>query len=187
MVYKEKVLLIPFLILPLLFLSGCSNEDQKLNELTRGPAAALLSAKQIEVIFSEGGLLQARVTAPLAKRVSGDYPFLEFPKGFTVQIYDSLQNVETTITGDYGKRIDPTRLMEAKGNVVVRNMKKKEQLNTEFLTWDEKKRMIYTKVPVKITTPGKVLFGDGMESNESFSDYTILRPRGQMSVKRDSL
>ena len=187
MVCKEKILLIPALFTALFILPSCSNEDAKLKELTHGSSATLMSARNTEVIFSESGHLQARVTAPLANRFMGDYPYLEFPKGFTVQIFDSLQQVETTITGDYGKRIENTRIMEAKGNVVVRNEKKQEQLNTEFLTWDEKKHTIFTRVPVKITTPGKVLFGDGMESNESFSDYTILRPRGQMSVKRDSI
>jgi LPS export ABC transporter protein LptC len=187
MVCKEKILLIPALLFSFVLLISCSNDDEKLNALTHTSTGALLSARNIEVIFSESGHLQARVTAPLANRFSGDYPYLEFPKGFLVQIYDSLQQVETTITGDYGKRIENTRIMDAKGNVVVRNVKKQEQLNTEQLTWDEKKRIIYTHVPVKITTPGKVLFGDGMESDESFSTYTITRPKGQMSVKRDSL
>jgi LPS export ABC transporter protein LptC len=187
MVCKEKILLITSLLLPLILLCGCSNDDEKLKALTHGPSAALMSARNIDVIFSESGRLQARVTAPVANRFSGDYPYLEFPKGFYVRIYDSLRQVETTITGDYGKRIETTRIMEAKGNVVVRNEKKQEQLNTEQLAWDEKKHSIYTRFPVKITTPGKVLFGDGMESNETFSDYTIIRPRGQMTVKRDSL
>jgi LPS export ABC transporter protein LptC len=186
MVRQEKILLIIF-SLSLFLLSGCRSDDEKLKAITHVPTASLLSARHIDVVYSESGELQARVTADLVNRFSGDYPYLEFPKGFTIFMYDSLKQVETTITGDYGKRIETTRIMEAKGNVVVRNEKKKEQLNTELLTWDEKKHIIYTRVPVKITTPGKVLFGDGMESDESFSDYTIIRPRGQMAVKRDSL
>jgi len=186
MVRQEKILLIAFLCATS-FLTGCKTDDEKLKAYTHIPTAALLSARNIEVIYSESGRIQARVTGDLVNRFSGDYPYLEFPKGFTVFIYDSLQEVETTITGDFGKRIENTRIMEAKGNVVVRNLKKREQLNTEQLSWDERKRLIYSSVPVKITTPGKILYGDGMEANESFSDYTIIRPRGQMSVKRDSL
>ena len=37
--------------------------------------------------------------------------------------------------------------MEAKGNVVVRNEKKNEQLNTELLTWDEKNHRIILGCP----------------------------------------
>ena len=186
MVCKEKILLV--LIIPgILFISGCSNDDAKVNALARGPSGALMSARKIDVLFSESGHLQARVTADLANRFSGDYPYLEFPKGFVVHMYDSLKQVETTITGDYGKRIENTAIMEARGNVVVRNEKKQEQLNTESLTWDEKRHLIFTHVPVKITTPGKILYGDGLESDETFSNYKIIRPKGQMTVKRDSL
>ncbi len=186
MVCKEKILLTALLI-PILLLSACKNDGDKLKAYTHVPTSALMSARDIDVIYSESGQLQARISAPLVNRYSGEYPFLEFPKGFTIYMYDSLQTIKTTITGDYGKRTEKTGLMDAKGNVVVRNERKQEQLNTEMLTWDEKKHIIYTKVPVKITTPGKVLYGEGMESDESFSNYTIIRPKGQMSVKRDSL
>jgi len=88
---------------------------------------------------------------------------------------------------NYGKRKEYTRIMEAKGNVIVRNEVKKQQLNTEQLTWDENRRMIFTSEPVKITTLDKIVFGKGLRSNESFSDYTILHVYGQMMVKKDSI
>ena len=47
--------------------------------------------------------------------------------------------------------------------------------------------MIFTSEPVKITTLDKVVFGKGLRSNESFSDYTILHVYGQMMVKKDSI
>jgi LPS export ABC transporter protein LptC len=171
----------------LALLQGCKNDEARLPSPAGPRSTALMSAKDIDVIYSERGHIQARVTGPLVNRFSGDYPFLEFPKGFMVFIYDSAGGLETTITGDYGKRNETSHIMEAKGNVVVRNEVRHQQLNTEFLTWDERKHLIATRVPVKITTPDKILFGDGLESNETFTDYTITRPRGQMSVKRDSL
>jgi len=39
--------------------------------------------------------------------------------------------------------------------VIVRNEIKKQQLNTEKLTWDENRRMIFTDETVKITTLDK--------------------------------
>jgi urocanate hydratase len=95
--------------------------------------------------------------------------------------------VESTITGNYGKRRESARIMEAKGNVVVRNEITGKQLNTERLTWDENKRMIYSNVKVKITTADKVLFVEGLESNESFTWYKFTRVTGEMLVKKDSL
>ena len=146
-----------------------------------------MMARNIEVTFSDSGKIQAKLYSVLLNRYPGGDPYMEFPKGFKVCIYDSVMRVETTISGNYGKRKDYTRIMEARGNVVVRNEMKKQQLNTELLIWDENKRKIYSRTSVKISTDKMLLYGDGLESNESFSDYTILNPHGQMVVKKDSI
>jgi LPS export ABC transporter protein LptC len=77
--------------------------------------------------------------------------------------------------------------MEARGNVIVRNELENKQLNTEKLTWDEVRHIITTDAPVKITTNDMIIYGDGLESNETFSRYNILHPHGQMMVKKDSI
>jgi len=147
----------------------------------------MMSAKDIEVIFSDSGKIQAKLYSPLINRFSGNDPYMEFPKSFKVFIYDSIMRVESTITGNYGKRRESARIMEAKGNVVVRNEITGRQLNTERLTWDENKRMIYSDVKAKITTADKVLFVEGLESNESFTWYKFTRVTGEMLVRKDSL
>ncbi len=146
-----------------------------------------MTASNIEVIFSDSGHLQAKLVSPYLKRYSGEKSLIEFPKGFKVFIYDSIKQVSTTIAGNYGRQNESNHTMEASGNVILRNEKENKQLNTEHLVWDEQKRLIWSEVRVKITTPDKVLFGDGMESNESFTRYTIKNPSGQMTVKKDSL
>jgi LPS export ABC transporter protein LptC len=170
-----------------LLLTGCGKtpETASLNvESKTGPS---MMAKNIEVTFSDSGKIAAKLYSILLYRYPGGDPYMEFPKGFKVNIYDSAMRIETTISGDYGKRKDYSRIMEAKGNVIVRNELKHQQLNTEMLTWDENKQKIFSRTRVKITTDNMILFGDGLESNESFTDYTILNPHGQMIVKKDSI
>ena len=70
--------------------------------------------------------------------------------------------------------------MEAKNNVVIVNAEG-EQLNTEHLIWDRKKRIIYSNVFVKITTEDEIIMGEGFESNEQFSKYKILKPKGTIT------
>jgi LPS export ABC transporter protein LptC len=77
--------------------------------------------------------------------------------------------------------------MEAWGNVVVRNEKKNEQINTEHLIWDENRHRIWSDVKVKITRPDQTLYGTSMESNEAFTDYSIQGVTGEMAVKKDSI
>jgi LPS export ABC transporter protein LptC len=199
MVRKEKVLLAfknsPFhlpvftflFLLPVILFSGCGDELKTVDADIHEKTSPAMSAKDIEVVFSDSGRIQVKLYSPLINRYSGKDPYMEFPNGFRVFIYDTAMRVESTITGNWGKRRESTRIMEAKGNVVVRNEVTKKQLNTEALTWDENKRMIYSNVKVKITTSDKVLFVEGLESNESFTWYKFTRVTGEMLVKKDSL
>ena len=171
----------------LLMLSGCGNDLKTVNAITHAYSGPFMSAKNIEVVFSDSGKIQAKVYSILLNRYTSPEPYMEFPRGFKVNIFDSALRTETTIMANYGKRKEYARTMEARGNVIVRNELKKQQLNTEHLTWDENRRMIYTSEPVKITTLDKIVFGKGLRSNESFSDYTILQVYGQMMVKKDSI
>jgi LPS export ABC transporter protein LptC len=180
--------LISFLFLAIaVFSGGCGNDIRTVNAITHTGSGPLMSARDIEVTFSDSGKIQARLTSPLLNRFSGTPPYTEFPKGFRVMIYDSANRVETTITGNWGKRFDDQKVMEARGDVIVRNERKNQQLNTEYLRWDERKQLISSNVNVKITTADKVLYGKGLEANESFTRYKIVNPSGQMMVQKDSL
>src|ERR1035438_9633595 len=152
MVHKEKVLLVfknsplflpvfILLVLAMILFSGCGDDLKTADIYIHEKNAPLMSAKDIEVTFSDSGKIQAKLFSPLINRFPGNDPYLEFPKGFRVYIYDTAMHVESTITGNYGKRREIARIMEAKGNVVVRNEISKKQLNTEQLTWDENRRM----------------------------------------------
>ena len=149
--------------------------------------APLMTASTIDVLFSDSGKIQAHLTSPLLKKYVGDNEYTEFPDGFHLFIFDSALRPSTSITGNYGKNRDAARIMEARGNVVVRNLLKNKQLETECLIWDENKRLIYSEGKVKITEPAKILYGDGIQANESFTWYQITNPTGQMMVKQDSL
>ena len=199
MVCKKKVLLIPcksffrvwiFYTLTgilILFISGCGNDIETVKSITQIQTGPSMSAKNIEIIFSESGKIQAILHSNLLNRYEGQKPYLEFPKGFKIEMFDSLMQVSSTITGDYGKKDETTRIMEADGNVIVRNELENKQLNTEHLTWDENKQMIFSEVKVKITTPDKVLYGSGIKSNEAFTWYQIPNVSATMTVDRDSI
>ena len=145
------------------------------------------SARNIEVVFSESGKIQAKLYSILLNRYEGQNPYLEFPKGFRIVIYDSIMRASSTITGNYGKRDEITHIMVAKGNVIVRNELENKQLNTERLTWDENRQLIYSDVNVKITTPDKILYGSGIKANEAFTWYQIPNVSATMTVKKDSI
>jgi len=179
------LLIFPFMIL--LFLPGCGNDPATVRSMTHINTGPSMSANNIEVIFSDSGKIQARLYSILLNRYEGQKPYLEFPKGFRIVMYDSVMRVSSTITGKYGKKDEITRIMEAKGNVIVRNELENKQINTEHLIWDENRQLIYSDVRVKITTADKVLYGSGMKANEAFTWYQIPNPSATLTVNRDSI
>ena len=199
MVCKKKVFLIPQKIfirffpfcaltgVIALFLTGCGNDIETVKSLTQLRTGPNMSAGKIEVIFSESGNIQAKLYSPLLNRYEGQSPYLEFPKGFRIVMYDSLMRISSTITGNYGKRDEVTRIMDAKGNVIVRNELENKQLNTEHLTWDENRQLIFSDVNVKIITQDKILYGSGIKSNESFTWYQIPNVSATLTMKKDSI
>ena len=71
--------------------------------------------------------------------------------------------------------------MEAKNTVKVKNVNG-DLLETEHLVWNEKTEMVYTEEFVKITTKDEVIYGEGLESNQDFTKYTIKKISGTIML-----
>jgi LPS export ABC transporter protein LptC len=92
--------------------------------------------------------------------------------------------VSSRLKADYGIRYDRELRMEARKNVVVVN-EKGEQLNTEHLVWDERTRKLHSDEFVKITTGDEIIYGNGFEANQDFSQYRIFNIKGIISVNSE--
>lgn len=71
--------------------------------------------------------------------------------------------------------------MEGDNNVRIVN-RNGDKLNTEQLFWDENKHKIYTNKFVTIKTAREILYGNGLISNEDFTQYKITDLRGTIQV-----
>ncbi len=184
----SRLLFFPVLLGGLLVLAASCSKAPQLNAAIRvRQNDPVMTARDISMLFSDSGRVQARLTSPLMNRYGGEDPYSDFPGGFRITLFDSAQRVTTTITGDRGTNHDRTHIMEAWGNVIVRNEEKKDQLETEHLVWEEGRNRIWTDKKVKITRPGQILYGSRMESNETFTRYSIGNPTGEMDVRQDSI
>ncbi len=143
------------------------------------------TARNIEVLYSDSGKIIIQLTAPLLKRFAEEEAYMEFPEGLQLNFFDSLMNVKTTLTAQYGISWDKTKIMEVKYDVVVNDFEKDEVLNTEHLIWDQREQRIYSDVFVKRTTPDGVLYGDGFDADENMSEYTLRNPRGVFTIEEE--
>lgn len=167
-------------------LFSCENNMKVVQTLNAEDTLAALTATNIQYIRTDSGRRQLVLNSPLLLKYGGKKPYTEFPKGFSIAFYDTAGNIISTIKANYGIRWKIKKLLISRNNVVVKNMKTKEQLNTENLIWNEKKHLIYSPSFVKITSPDRVIFGDSMVSNENFTKRTIYGIRGVLDVEEDT-
>lgn len=155
-----------------LSLLACENDLKEVRNFTQNDTLPQQEGFDIDVQYNDSGRIKARLHAPKIEEYAGDKPYTELPEGINLKFYDDSFKVHTSLTARYAIRREREKIMEARNNVVVVNVKG-EQLNTEHLVWDGMRRRIYTKAAVKITTADQIIMGKGLDSDETFTDYTI--------------
>lgn len=138
--------------------------------------------REIEILITKKGNPNIKITAPKVLRNYSGKAFNEFPEGMNLYVYNAEGTVESTLTAKYGKMGDTSTEMIAKDSVVVIN-KTGEMLNTEHLIWDKENSKIKTEGFVKIQTLNEIIYGDGFESNDDFTEYEITNIHGIVRVK----
>ena len=185
MKYHLTKSIVMIFIIAMLF--ACKNKMSEVAAINFSDSLPDITARDIDFTFSDSARVQVRISGPIMHAYEeGDDPYMEFPEGFKVEFYDSTFNITSTITGEYGIHYRDKGLMEARNNVVVTNYETGEQLNTEELIWDQKKKIIFSNKFVKISSDEGVIFGDGLEAEQDFSKRRILNPSGEIEVRDDS-
>jgi len=164
---------------------SCENSLQVIQEITQRDTLADVSADTITYFRSDSGRVQMQLDAPVMNRYEGVNPSLEFPEGFKAIFFDSAMNITSRIKADYGISYENTKMLEARNDVEVENYETNERLNTESLYWDQRKRLIFTRAYVKITSPDKVIFGDSLVATEGFDQRTIHNMRGTLEIEEE--
>jgi LPS export ABC transporter protein LptC len=177
----RKVLFWIFLVF---FIASCETDLKKVILISDKGKFPIESSKDAEIMYSDSAQVVVIIKAPLMNRYDGKDPYLELPEGIDVKFFDSRGEISSTLKAEYAIRYEQSGLMEAIKNVVVVNVKS-ETLNTEHLIWDEKKDLIYSKEFVKITTQDEIIFGDGFEANQDFTEYKIFNIKGTISIKNN--
>lgn len=163
---------------------ACENDTAEIAKYDLSNDFPDQAAKDVEILYSTEGNVAFQLNAPVLNQYTGEKAYNEMPEGVHVQIFDSLLNVTTDLTSNYAIQNSQSNTMEAKGNVVVIN-EKGEKLETEHLVWDQKTEKISSDVFVTITTKNQTLEGDGLISNQDFTDYRILNPVGTIKIEDD--
>ncbi len=142
------------------------------------------SATDIHIVFSDAGITSFELFAPTLNKYLGDTVYMDCPNGITIYAYDEWGEKQSVLTADYAISSEVPPRMEASKNVVIKDLKKNETIESEQIIWDQHKQIIYSVMLVKQTkADGTVNYGDGFEADEHFSKYRVFNPRGEMIVE----
>jgi LPS export ABC transporter protein LptC len=168
-------------------LFSCKNDISKLKETLDKSVVNVERAEEVTIIYSKDGNTKAKLFTRNFQHIQSVSPtYIEMSKGLKVEFYNDSLQVQSVLTAKYGKYFEQNGNVLVRDSVVVTNIKK-EQLNTEELVWNEKMQKFYTEKFVKITTPTQIIYGDGLESNQNFSEYKITNIKGMIGVTPNAL
>ena len=164
-------------------LFSCSSDLEKIKEIqvTTDDGYPVETLQNSKLIYSDSAIVRVILNATQMDRYLGEEPYLEITKGLKVQFFNPSGRKESELTAQYAKIDEEKNLMEAKNTVIVKN-ENGDILETEHLLWNEKTEMIYTEEFVKITTKDEMIFGEGLESNQNFTKYTIKKISGTVTL-----
>lgn len=172
-------------LIGLAMLVSCKNDIRTIQAFNLTDTIPGETARNVTMIYSDSSKVTTILSSRLLENIEGKEPAVEFPIGLNARFYDQERRITSTLRAGYGKSLSRQKLLEVRSDVVIINLEKKEQLNTEKLFWDQGKKMIYTDAYVKIKGPDKVIFGKGLEAEENLNKRTLKQISGELLVEDD--
>ena len=184
-ILKKKLLTFILITSVLAFLFACENDIEKINEFAAELDIPDQSGKDIEIIYSDSGIVKLKFRAPVLERYTKiKNPYYRFPKGIHADTYDKNGKLEAVIKADSALYYEKGELWEILGNVSAKNVQTNEELNTDQLFWDQKKGTIYSDVFTRIVNEDGEFYGEyGFESNQDLTDYKLKGSTGTVDVE----
>ena len=173
------------ILLPVLWVACSEKPGGSYRSKKTDSIATRETAEHVTIEYTDSGILKAVIESPVMIGVKNvRNPYVEMPKGIRADFIDKTGNTESYLLAEYGISYTEQKRMVVRRNVRVLNQKC-EKLETEELFWDQEKGRIYTDKFVKITTPDQIITGDGMESDQTFSDWEIMNVNGTINRKKN--
>lgn len=174
----HRLLIQAKLLLPLVVIWSCTTKEKPKPIIYDGP---LRRAENITLHYAEKEKVK---TILKAKKVdefqNGDR---EFPEGIYLEFYDEFGKMTSTLRANTAYYFKQENKWRGRGNVVVVNMEKDQQLNTEELFWMPATKKIFTEKFVTITDHQDIIYGTHLKANQDLSNYSLKETSGQMEVK----
>lgn len=159
-------------------LTRCQTKETTKPIIYEGP---LREAENILMNYTENDRMKAILKAKkIFDYQNGDQ---EFPEGIYLEFFDKTGKLTSTLRANTAFYFKGENRWRGRGNVIVKNIEKGQQLNTEELFWKPDTKKIFNEKFVTITDENDVLYGTGLDAFEDMSSYNIKNPKGTIEMK----
>ena len=163
------------------FLLGCSldTKTQSIPEDYGGPVIEMYNSM---TSYSDNSRLRLKLNSKEYFVYKNENE--EYPQGLFMEVYSTEEKkIIATFVANYVIKFYNDNYYKATGNVILTNLETKDVLNTEELLWYPEKEKFVTDKFLTIKTDGELHKGEGMESNQDFSSYRIIKPMGSIQFE----
>ena len=179
--YSPLLVICSLCLVPFLF-SSCENDPGDIDNWTKN-VELREEAKIVESYLSQGGVMKAKLTAPLMYRYQQDTIYTEFPNTLHVDFYDDSVRVESRLFSKYGIYYDNLNKVFLRDSVTVIN-NEGDTLRCPELWWDQNLQKFYTDKPARIDGIDKHIYcKDGIDAPQDLRGFTCHNPTGPFNVK----
>lgn len=181
----KRIAFVVLLMLLCALMLSCRQRGVKLKveAVDNRSSMAVLEARDVMTLISDSGVTRYRIQSPRWMVYDkADTPYWEFPEGIYLEKFNENLTSDASIEADYAFYNEPAQLWTLRGNVKAINLEG-EQFETPLMFWDQKSETVYSDSSIVITRDMSVIKGMGFRSNQSMTEYTILRPTGVFPIE----
>ena len=173
--------------LSVVVLVSCKNDLDRVAAVEVPASAPDRVTTDAEYFYSDSGVTRNRLRAGrIEEYTTGDDPRTELTGGIELLFFDARGRQGSVLRARRGTIWPEEDRMQVNEQVVFVNVRG-ERLETEELIWHQDSARVHTDRPVKIIRARDILYGQGLDAAEDFSDYTIRKITGTLFVDQDTL
>lgn len=137
------------------------------------------------MFFSDSGILQMEIWGQEIQTFENEKKEQTqvFPSGIKAKFFDPDHRQNALVTANEAINHTNKKLLQAFGDVIIRDFRSGDTIYTEELFWDQEKRSIYSNKHVKRVSPTTgITEGDGFESDDQMERFRMKNPRGVIHI-----
>ena len=171
-------------IVMLFLISSCYRGKEPMSEaITNRDSAPVMVTRDVSTYISDSGVVRYKIIADEWRVYDRLDPSMWiFEKGIYLEKFNNDLSIEAVIIADTAYYYDQKELWELRGNVHIEN-EQDEQFDTQLLYWNQKAKLVYSDLYIRIQQQKRIITGIGFTSNQEFTKYTIKKTKGIFPIK----